>query len=403
VTTADGAQVLAGSNGAPPPRWWTIAGGLLAFALAAVIAYTTLGSSGGRLAETPAPILAEGADFVATQGTGRKEQRGFVLQTPGPEGVSVLTTRLLPFRASEFSRVEWTLSSPQAPPELVFVWRTREHPQRNYTKRVPWLVSGAAPIELKADDGWTGTITGVALLVGPGLETPLTIDKLRIVAPSALASAEDLAQQWSARNRLRGYSVNYPFDAERGHDLPALPAVAIAVALAGGIYLALARWRGWLRDRRVLWGIFVGGWLLLDLRWEVNLWREAVERGMRFAGKTATEMHLAADDAPLFLLMEKIKSALPATPSRVFLYCDNDLLCARAAFMLYPQNLYRAVHRRRTLPDPGELHAGDHLLLVYSRALGYDREHRLAVWQDGKTKPADEVLLQRDALLLRVR
>jgi hypothetical protein len=403
VTTAKSAQVPADSNAAPLPRWWAMAGGLLAVALAAVLAYAVFGSSGGRLAEAPAPIVAEGADFVATQGTGRKDDRFFVLEAPGAEGVSILTTKLLPFRAEEFSRVEWTLSSPQAPPELVFVWRTREHPRRNYSKRLQWLVTGAAPLELKAEDGWTGTITGVALLVGPGMDTPLRVELLRIVSPSAAAAAGELAHQWAARNRLRGYSVNYPFDAERAHTLPALPAVAIAAILATGLYVALARWRGWSRDRRVLWAIFIGGWLLLDLRWQVNLWREAFDRGSRFAGKTTAEMHLAADDASLFTLMEKLKSALPATPSRVFLYCDNELICARSAFMLYPQNVYRVLNRRRPPVDPEELHEGDYILLVYSRALGYDRERRVAVWQDGRTKPAEELLLQREALLLRVR
>ena len=88
---------------------------------------------------------------------------------------------------------------------------------------------------------------------------------------------------------------------------------------------------------------------------------------------------------------------------RVFLYCDNDLLCARAAFLVYPQNVYRAVQKRRPPPTPDELRGGDYLLLVYSRALGYDPTRGLAVWADGGTKPAEEILLQPEALLLRIR
>jgi hypothetical protein len=379
-----------------------IAGALLALGLALVVASAIIGSSGGRLSDAPAPILAEGADLVVTQGAGRKDDRSFVLETPGAEGVSVLTARVLPFQASEFSRVEWIVSSPQ-PLDLVFVWRTREHPRRNFSKPLRWLVNGVAPLHLASEDGWTGTITGVALLVGPGMSAPLRVDTLRIASPAATDTARELAQQWSARNPLRGYSINFPFDAERGHDLSALIAVAIAVGLAMVVYLVLARWRGWPRDGRVLWAVFVGGWLLLDLRWETNLWREAVERGRRFAGKTTAEMHLAADDAALYALVEKIKSALPSTPSRVFLYCDNDFLCARAAFMLYPQNVHRALIPRRPRVGPEELHEGDHILLVFSRELGYDRERRVAVWSDGRTKPAEEIMLQREALLLRVR
>ena len=386
----------------PHASWWVIAGSLFACALAVVLTWAIAQSSDGHLTDAPAPIVADGADLVVTQGTGRKDGTAFVVEQPAHEGISVLTARLSPFRAEDFSRVQWVLATAQLSPELAFVWRTREHPQRTYTKRLRWLTNGAAPLDLTPADGWTGTITGVAL-VAPGMDTPLRVASVRIESRSATATASELMGQWAARNPLRGYSVTFPFDAERSHDLPALVAVAAAEALALGIYLALVRWRRWQRDRRVLWGIFVAGWLLLDLRWQANLWHEAYDREVRFAGKTTAEMHLAADDASLFELMEKMKSALPSTPSRVLLYCDNDLLCARAAFLLYPQNLYRAVARVRPPPEPEEMHGGDYVLLVYSRALGYDRERHAVVWQDGRTKPADEILLEPAALLVRVR
>jgi len=380
-------------------RWWLIAGTLLGLGVAAVLVYALARFGEGRLAEGPAPIVADGGDLALVQGTGHKDGPSYVLEAPAADGAAVLAAKLTPFSAKEFSRVEWNIESAQGP-QLAFVWRTRENPRRTYSKPLQWLVTGAAPLTLTADDGWSGTITGVGLIAA-AMNTPVRVRSLRIVSPSVFAAADDLARQWSSRNPLRGYSVNYPFDAERGHDLPAVVAVAIAEAAALAIYLLLARWRGWPRDRRVLWGIFLGGWLLLDVRWQTNLWRETGARAERFAGKSTGQMHLAAEDAPLYTLMGKMKGALPGTPVRVFLYCDNDNLCARAAFLLYPHNVYRA--GRRALPAPEELHEGDYLLLAYSRALGYDRGNQVAVWQDGRTKPADEILLEPGALLLKVR
>jgi len=385
------------------PSWWAVAGALLALGLAAVLGYTVIQTSGGRLSDPPAPLFVDGGDMLPTQGTGRKDGKAFVLEAPGADGAAVLAAKLSPFQARDFSRVEWKLATAQAPSELVFVWRTREHPRRSYGKRLRWLVSGAAPLELTAEEGWSGTITGVALLIGSGMTAPVRVESLRIVARSAFGSAETLVSQWTEPNPLRGYSVNFPFDAERGHDLPALPAVAIAEALAMGLYLLLARRNGWPRDRRVLWAIFLGGWLLLDLRWQSNLWREVAERGQRFAGKTTEEMHRVADDAPLYAIVDKIRSALPAAATRVLVYCDNDFLCVRAGFLLYPQNVYRAVKPRRPLPSPGNLRPGDHVLLLYSRAMGYDRGRALLVWPDGGTRSADEVLALPEALLLRIR
>jgi hypothetical protein len=143
--------------------------------------------------------------------------------------------------------------------------------------------------------------------------------------------------------------------------------------------------------------------LLLDLRWQVNLWSEVNERGHRFAGKTTEEKHLAADDAALYVLVEKMLSKLPPPPARIVLFCDNVSLCSRAAFLLYPHNVQRAIHRTLAPPGPADLHGGDFVLLIYSRALGYDRQRQLAVWPKGDTKPAEEIFLLPEALLLRIR
>ena len=75
--------------------------------------------------------------------------------------------------------------------------------------------------------------------------------------------------------------------------------------------------------------------------------------------------------------------------------------------MLYPQNGYRASasnfwSRGGWSPQSDDFQRR-YVLLIYSKALGYDRQRQQAVWSDGRTKPADEILLQPEALLLRIR
>jgi hypothetical protein len=386
-----------------PPQWWATAGMLLGLALCVVLLYAVAANNTGRWTDAPAPILVSGPDWMPVQGSGRKDGKWFVLEAPGAGGISVLSAKIAPFDAKDFPRVEWTLDSADPPSEVFFVWRTREHPKRNYSKRLEWLVNGVAPLELQANDGWSGTVTGVALVIRSGLTVPLRVGSLRLTSPSAAAVLREIFSQWSTRVVLRGYSVTFPFDIERAHYLPLLTAVAIAEGIAMAAYLLLARRRGWPRDRRVLWAIFVGGWLLLDLRWQANLWQGAVDQGARFAGKTTEEKHRAAEDSALFAVIEKVKTALPAPPARVVLFCDNVAICSRAAFFLYPHNVYRAVDSTLKPPDPERLRAGEYLLLVYSRTLGYDPGRGIVVWPDGRTKSADEVLLQPEALLLRIR
>lgn len=404
MTTAKGtAGVPEATAPVSPPQSWAIAGALLALALGVVLFCAVFTQSTGHWTDAPAPIVAAGSDLLLVQGSGHKDGKAFVLEAPGAQGVAVLTAKLAPFQAKDFPRVEWTLESAQPPADVILFWRTREHPKHNYTRRLQWLLNGVAPLEPKAEDGWNGTVTGVGLLVRSRLPVPLRIGALRIVSRSATDAAGDLLRQWSEGVLLRGYSVTIPFDGERGHDLAPLTAVALAEGLAISAYLLLARWRRWRRDRRVLWGIFLAGWLLLDLRWQVSLWSEVAERGHRFAGKTTEEKHLAADDAALYVLVEKMLGKLPPPPARIVLFCDNVSLCSRAAFLLYPHNVQRANHRNLPPPGPADLHSGDYVLLMYSRALGYDRERQLAVWPNGDTKPAEEIFLLPEALLLRIR
>ena len=233
MTTAKGtAGVPEATAPVPQPQWWAVAGVLLSVALGVVLLYTAVTQSTGHWTDAPAPILAAGADLLPVQGSGRKDGKWFVLEAPGADDLSVLTAQLSPFPASEFPRVEWTLDSVRPSDELLFVWRTREHPKRPHTKRLQWLVTGVAPLELRAEDGWAGTITGVGLLVRSKLPAPLRVGSVRIVSRSASAAASELFRQWSESIVLRGYSVTFPFDGERAHDVAPLIAVAFAEGLA---------------------------------------------------------------------------------------------------------------------------------------------------------------------------
>ncbi len=385
------------------PQWLAAAATLLAIAFCAVLAYAVVTMNTGAWVDGPAPIVVSGSDWIPMQGSGRRDGNGFVLESLGVDRVAILSAKLAPFQAKDFPRVEWTLDSAAPPSRIFFVWQTREHPKRNYSKPLQWLVNGVAPLELRADDGWTGTVIGVALVVRSDLRAPLRVGSVRLTSPSAAALAGEIFREWGARISLHGYSTAFPFDSERGHNLPLLAAVAIAEGLAMAAYVLHARQRGWRRDRRVLWAIFLGGWVLLDLRWQASLWRDVVDQGLPFAGKTSEEKHRAADDSALFALVEKMKAALPAPPARVVLFCDATGICSRAAFFLYPHNVYQASEWIVTPPDPARLRTGDYLLLVYSRMVGYDPGRHVVVWPDGGTRPVDEIALQPEALLLRIR
>ena len=198
-------------------------------------------------------------------------------------------------------------------------------------------------------------------------------------------------------------SVTLPFDEERSHYATLLATVAAGGFFAVALYWLLTR-RALPRDPRIYWTIVVAGWLLLDLRFQVNLWRQLAQTAATFAGKTGEEKRLASDDRGLYTLMKEVSAALPAPPVRVHFIADDRALRTRGSYFLYPQNVYYRDANRASKQMPEELRSGDYVLLFPSSDFGYDRATQALVWRDGQRKPAEEILSRPQGLvLLRVR
>jgi hypothetical protein len=158
------------------------------------------------------------------------------------------------------------------------------------------------------------------------------------------------------------------------------------------------------RDPRILWAIVVAGWLLLDLRFQVNLWRQLAQTAATFAGKTGEEKRLASDDHELYVLMKEVRAALPAPPVRIHFIADDQALRTRGSYFLYPQNVYYSDGTRARKPVPEELRSGDYVLLFLTNDLGYDSAAQALVWPDGRRKLAEQILSRPPGLVLvRVR
>jgi hypothetical protein len=391
-----------------PPRWWAAAAVLLVAAYAAVVLGLVATRSNGAWDAGPAPIVVPATGFALTRGGGHAAGNAFVVDALDASGTAVLAASVTPFPADRYPRVEWNVAAvPAARPELAFLWRTREQPERTFALPLRWQERRIAPLEPTEGDGWSGTVTGVALAVRAPLAQPLALESLVLPGVSAGFAAAELSRQWATPHPLTLTSITFPFDDERYEDLSLLAATALAQGLAIAGYLVLARRRRWPIDRRVIWALFLGGWLVLDARWQVQLWRQHGETAREFAGKTDRERHLADADHELYALMHELRAALPAAPVRILFLSDNLPLRERGAFFLYPHSvnafaLGRPGERKSIAPD--RLHAGDYVLLFLYAGVTYDRGAKALVWPDGRRRAVEEVLWKNDGLaLLRVR
>ncbi len=381
---------------------WTLAIGLFVAALALVVV-TLVGREGeGNWVSGPPTIAVPGADFEVTRGTGRRLATATMLEGLDASGTGVLSARVGPVEAERYPRVDAVVRAlGPARPTIALLWRTREHPSRLFSKQLQWVDDRTAPVAVSANDGWSGTITGLAVAVRGRAPEPLALESVTLPGLSASTALREVAGQWTRHFPFRAHTNHFPFDEERSYSLSLLAAIAIAQALAALGYLYYARRRSIARDARVFWGIFLAGWLLLDLRWQVNLLRQHVESAGSFAGKSTDEKHLSGPDRELFALLQQVSAALPAPPARVTVLSSNSSLRFRSAFFLYPHSVNGVFAPE---PKPENLRAGDYVLLFLYEKARYDRDARSLTWSDGQRRAVDEVLHPNpDFVLLRLR
>jgi len=383
---------------------WIAGVGLLVAGIAMAVLLVAIAHSGGNWRDGPPAITVDGGAFVLVRGSGHRDGREFVLEATDSERLAVLSARVAPFDADGHPRVDFNLHSTDAlPVELVFVWRTEERPNRNFSKRLTWTGTHIAPLELGPDDGWTGSITGIALAARGAVPRPLVLESFSVPSVSVAAVIGDIAVQWTTFIPIVAASVTLPFDDERSHY-----ATLLATVVAGGLFAAALYWlvtrRALPRDPRIYGAIVAAGWLILDMRFQVNLWRQLTRTAATFAGKTGEEKRLASDDRELYMLMKEVGAALPALPARVHFIADDQALRTRGSYFLYPQNVYHSDGKLPRKPMPEELRSGDYVLLFLTSDLAYDSASQALVWRDGRRRPAEQVLTRPPGLVLvRVR
>ena len=151
----------------------------------------------------------------------------------------------------------------------------------------------------------------------------------------------------------------------------------------------------------VLGSLFVIAWMVLDLRWTMNLARQVDATAAAYAGKDWRERHLAAEDGPLFAFIEKVREKLPASPARVIVVADADYFRGRGAYHLYPHNVYFDP-RQNTLPAPSTLRSGDYLVVYQRRGVQYDASLQRLRWDGGEPVAAELLVTGPGAAAFRI-
>ncbi|MCL2310443.1 MAG: hypothetical protein FWC42_09290 [Proteobacteria bacterium] len=298
---------------------------------------------------------------------------------PETTGLAVLTVNAR-FPARDYPVLDWDISGLPDGTAAKLLWRTDYAP--NAQRQVDLVVENGRllPMTVAHQIGWLGNVLGFALALQLPTPQPFTVTNVRAHPMGAFETLGLRIKEWSSFVGWRGTSI-YQLDDPGAFPLSLLILAALVLLLLGAAALLL--WRRW-QDRFLdfprtmprywLYGgmaLLCISWMVLDARWTIQLARQVAQTRQVYGSKDWTQKHLAAEDGELFAFIEKARAELPATPTRIFIMSEVAYLRSRAAYHLYPNQVYYDLNSAQP-PDARFLHPGDYLLVFQQRGVQYD-------------------------------
>lgn len=375
----------------------------LASAAICVLGYLAVAVPGSWFGK--APTLQFGLrDLGVTKGTIQPGSEGFVAVAPDPTGTVIVAINTS-LRSTDYPVIAWDVGDIAETESAAILWRNDYEPGRVFTQ--PLIVEGGRllAVSLAQHPNWIGKISGLALIVRGAFPRAIQIRGATAKPMSAFDVMSDRAREWLDFEGWNGTSINTISGGADVQELPLPFLLGGIVALAAVVYLALARWRqrygGHLR-LVVLAALFMTAWIILDVRFQWNLFRQVDITGMQYAGKSWRDRHLAAEDGPLFAFIEKVREKLPPPPARILMAADAHYFRDRGAYHLYPYNVYFDPTQNVMLPTAW-MKSGDFVVVYQRKGVQYDPSKQLLRWDGGAPIPADLLLTDNGAALFRIR
>ena len=289
--------------------------------------------------------------------------------------------------------------------DVRMLWTTDIAPGRTNVAPVTVESGRLLPVLLTKNPDWVGRVKGIGLAVRTPSSEPFRIESVSAKPMGVPQVVAEHVREWLTFEPFDGASINTIAGGADLQDLPLPPLAALAVALA-----TLLLWVVHRKLPRVyahgpaytLAALFALAWFALDARWIANLVRQTGVTLTRYEGMAIRDKHAADDDGQLYLFIEKVRAAMPAAPARIFVAANAPYLRGRAAYHLYPHNVWFEPSRD-VLPRPEWLRAGDWLLVYQRRGVQYDPARKSLRWDNGATVGADLKLLEPGAALFQIR
>jgi len=338
--------------------------------------------------------------LVVARGSGGIDRDALVVSaSSGGVVVSVETD----FRATDYPAIAWTATHVPDDVDARLIWRNDYAPTKLNFAPIAVAAGRLQPVVLAGDPNWVGRIRGLALAINSPLGAPVRIVGVSAKPMGVLDIARDRLREWTAFEGVSGTVIDGVNGGANVQDLPLPILLAVIGGLSALLWFAFARFRArTLALPSVLAVLFVTAWLADDARWSWNVVRQALATSRTYGGLDWRGRHLAAEDAALFRFVEDVRAKLPAEPARVFIAADAHYFRGRAAYHLYPHNVYFDPYRD-AIPSSSRMRPGDYFVAYQRRGVQYDPARQRLRWDGGEAVSAELMLSAPGAALFRIR
>jgi len=323
------------------------------------------------------------------------------------------------FMARPYDRLVWRIHGINPAQEVRLVWQIQSDSGNARQLLVQFSDLQTGSVQLRSQPDWQGYIVSLGLFVrGPFLQ-PLRIEKVELwPAPLSAAALLDQAwQEWTTSEYWSQRSAHFISGAPYRSLFHPVVMTAAWIGLSIILYV-IYQFFAWPQQRwqfSPFMVLFLIGWGVLDVRWQMDLTQRTMMTYQRFSGKNAVEKRQSADDGELFQFLQKIRSYLPIQPVRIFVV-NNDVanrkllrnyMTARTRYHLQPHNSFAQVGDWSQL---GEARPGDYILVLQpdkgARQQQTDLRYRHAEhslqWSSGSL-PVEHLYREALGQLLRVK
>lgn len=366
-----------------------------------MMALLFLAIGGARWTSTTPSEVWPATSFGVVSGDAQADHGRLIVRQIGAGGSFIASMPAVQVDAANYDAIEIRVRGISPDQKLAVFWRNRFDPKRTFTVQATALNDIVFRASVGKDANWAGPITGLGVVIVGTLHRPLIIESVRAASTSAVSTVRETLASWAGFERWNGQSINVVLLGADSQAL-ALPFfVATSALVAIGLWLAFTRRQSRRAQLMGAIAIMALGWLLLDVRWLVNLSQQVQETAEVFSGKSWRDKRLAADDKQLFEFIERARNAVDARPGRVFFTSDFAYFRARGGYHLLPLRSVANVYHRE-LYDPTVYRSGDYICFFARSGVSFDAQQGLLSWDGKPPIHAELVTAQGFGALYRV-